>query len=169
MLPSTAMNPLSHAAMRRLVGTWRGRGRGVYPGVQPFSYVEETSFVAAEDWAMVHVVQKTWRDSGDGVRGAGLHLETGLVIARDDGSLVYSCAQDSGRTEVMVATPEATQDGQLHLRWETTAHGNDPRLVKMGRDFWVSDAAFVYKAYLSTVRTPEYRQHLECRLERVDT
>jgi hypothetical protein len=111
---------------------------------------------------MLCVLQRTWRDEG-GVKGAALHLENGIIHGREDGSLLYSCAQDSGRTEVMrgiVSLTEVT----LRIDWITIEHSFDERLVKMGRTWWVEDGEFRYEAYLSTLRTPEYRKHLEARL-----
>jgi THAP4-like, heme-binding beta-barrel domain len=157
--------PKTHRALALLAGSWRGEGSGRYPEVPAFRYVEETTMTMAHDWKMLHVLQKTWQHDGNGIKQKPLHLETGLVICRDDGTLVYTCAQDSGRAEVMVGAPEVTPDG-FHIAWETTAHANDPRLVKVGRSWWVTAETLRYEGYLSTVRTPEYQRHLEARLAR---
>jgi hypothetical protein len=149
-----------------LVGVWRGRGSGSYPDMAPFGYIEETRMDLASGWGMLHVLQKTWLDEGDGVKGKPLHLEAGIVLPKEDGSLVYGCAQDSGRTEVMVGRPTIPSEGIVRIEWETTAHANDPRLVKLGRQWSVDGNELMYRAYLSTVRTPEYRKHLEARLVR---
>src|SRR5262245_9526299 len=113
---------------------------------------------------MLSVLQRTWRDES-GVRGKALHLESGIILARDDGSLEFGCAQDSGRTEAMKGVA-SLEDGVLRIDWVTTAHSNDERLVKMGRTWWIADSSFRYEAHLSTVRTPEYRKHLEASLRR---
>jgi len=105
-------------ALEGLVGTWRGEGEGSYPGVAPFGYREETTIEAAAEWRMLRVVQQTWhRESGK-----GLHLEVGLIMHREDGTLLYNCAQDSGRVEVMIGTLT-----DQTIAWQTTAHANDPR------------------------------------------
>ena len=64
----------------------------------------EIDHLAAPDWGMLHVVQRTWKREDDGARGKGLHLEGGPIMGRDDGTLLYSCAQDSGRVEVMIGS-----------------------------------------------------------------
>ena len=41
------MNPSPHpdlASIDWLLGTWRGRGSGFYPTIEPFEYVEEVVF-----------------------------------------------------------------------------------------------------------------------------
>lgn len=152
--------------MQRLVGAWHGRGSGSYPDVPPFRYAEETTIALARDWQMLHVLQQTWQIDDAGARQRALHLEAGIIVARDDGAMVYSCGQDSGRVEAMVAMPALDDGGVLRLAWQTIAHGNDARLVKLGRDWRVGSDRFEYEAYLSTVRTPEYRRHLEAQLHR---
>lgn len=156
----------------RLCGVWRGEGAGSYPDIPPFRFLEETTISLAPDWSMLCVLQSTWRLES-GVAGKGLHLETGIIQARD-GGLIYSCAQDSGRTEVMRGAVTESAAG-LRIDWVTIAHGFDDRLIKMGRTWWIDgpgsrrDSAsagpmFRYEAHLSTTRTPEYRKHLEASL-----
>lgn len=163
--------PLAVRAIEGLTGTWQGEGEGSYPNLAPFGYIEETTLLAAPEWGMLHVVQRTWLREADGARGKGLHLESGLIMRRDEGTLLYNCAQDSGRVEVMIGTVTEPKpgSGELLIAWETTAHANDPRLVRVGRTFWLGEDALRYEAYLATVRTPTYRRHLDARLGRVAT
>jgi hypothetical protein len=60
---------------------------------------------------------RSWLEK-DGSAGRALHLESGIILARDDGTLVYSCGQDNGRTEVMVGTitPEYRKHLEANLR-----------------------------------------------------
>ena len=147
-----------------LAGRWSGSGSGSYPGIDPFRYAEQLVIAREPDWNMLSVLQRTWLER-DGATGRALHLESGLIQLRDDGSLLYCCGQDSGRTEVMTGTV-ARMDGAVRIDWVTTAHSNDARLVRMGRTWWIDGATLRYEAFLSTVRTPEYRKHLEATLHR---
>lgn len=151
-----------HTASNRLAGVWTGQGTASYPDIAPFRFIENTAIELVPDWSMLCVLQRTWRDE-DGVRGSGLHLESGIIRAQDDGELLYSCAQDTGRTEVMRGIVSFA-DLTLRIDWITLEHSFDDRLVKMGRTWWLKDGEFRYEAYLSTVRTPEYRKHLEATL-----
>ena len=150
-----------------LAGRWVGSGLGSYPGIEPFRYAEELSISHEADWNMLHVLQRTWLEK-DGAVGRALHLESGIIHARDDGTLVYSCGQDNGRTEVMVGTV-VSQGADIRIDWVTTQHANDDRLVRMGRTWMIGDGGLRYEAHLSTVRTPEYRKHLEANLSRKST
>lgn len=148
----------------RLAGTWVGSGTGSYPEVPTFRYLERLMIARESDWNMLSVLQRTWLDEG-GAPGKALHLEGGIIQARDDGSLIYSCAQDSGRTEVMRGMVSAAES-VLRIEWVTIAHANDERLLRMGRTWWLAASSFRYEAYLATVRTPEYRKHLEAAMHR---
>jgi hypothetical protein len=65
----------------------------------------------------------------------------------------------------MAGTITLAEDA-LRIDWLTTAHSNDARLLRMGRTWWIDGTCLRYEAFLSTVRTPEYRKHLEATLER---
>lgn len=153
-------------AMQSLVGAWVGEGSGSYPDISPFQYLEETTITLAVEWNMLHVLQRTWRRAGDAAKGQALHLESGILLAKEDGSLVYSCGQDSGRAEVMAGTVGRTDDGRLEIEWKTFAHANDPRILQASRKWSVGAGSFSYEAQLSTVRTPEMRVHLMANLSR---
>jgi hypothetical protein len=161
--PSAAPPPLSDV-LAMLVGRWRGEGHGEYPGVARFRYAEETTFAAPVGWALLHVLQQTWREPG-----GPSHLEVGLVIPQGDGRLLFNCAQDGGRTEVMLGTLAPSADGGLAIAWETRDVSNDPRIVRAGRT-WRLDAraeTLAYEAFVATHRTPAYRRHLAATLRRV--
>jgi hypothetical protein len=155
--------PLSDV-LALLAGRWRGEGHGEYPGVPRFRYAEETTFTAHDGWAMLHVVQKTWRDPG-----GPSHLEVGLVIPQDDGRLLYTCAQDVGRGEAMFGALAASPDGGLAIGWETRDVSNDSRIVRAGRTWQLADRGdtLAYEAFVATHRTPSYRRHLAATLRRV--
>ncbi len=148
----------------RLAGTWAGAGTGSYPEISTFRYLERLVITREPDWKMLSVLQRTWLDES-GAPGKALHLESGIIQACDDESLVYSCAQDSGRTEVMRGIVTAAES-LLRIEWVTIAHSNDERLLRMGRTWWLAASSFRYEAYLATVRTPEYRKHLEATMHR---
>jgi hypothetical protein len=58
-----------------LLGTWRGEGEGVYPGVDPFRYTEELSFEPVGDPLLV--TESSWTPDG-----APLHFERGTLRRR---------------------------------------------------------------------------------------
>lgn len=127
--------------LHAFVGSWSGTGHGSYPDLAPLDCVEETAIALETDWGMARVTQRTWLDDGGGTKGKSLHLEEGLIVPRADGSLEYGCAQDSGRIESMLGEPRLTPTGGVEISWVTTAHGNDGRLVRMGREWQVEGTA----------------------------
>lgn len=163
---STQASHDTEFVMARLVATWAGRGTATYPDVPAIPYLERTTITREPDWNMLSILQRTWQDDR-GRRGEGLHLEAGIIRALPDGRLEYSCAQDSGRTEVMVGSPLIVGDA-LTIEWITTEHSNDERLVRMGRSWQVESRHFSYRAHVATRRTPEFRQHLDAVLLRTD-
>lgn len=52
------------AADSRLVGTWRGEGRGEFPTIAPFHYTKEVTFTDVGK-PFLHYVQRTWSYAGD--------------------------------------------------------------------------------------------------------
>ncbi len=148
----------------RLASVWVGAGSGSYPEISTFRYLEQLVITRESDWNMLSVLQRTWLDQYGEPRKA-LHLESGIIQVGEDGGLVYSCAQDSGRTEVMKGTVRVAKN-VLRIDWVTIAHAKDDRLLRMGRTWWLTESNFQYEAYLSTVRNPKYRKHLDATLHR---
>lgn len=106
-----ALHP-SLAPVAALVGRWRGPGRGEYPTITPFEYVEELTFTDVGKPFLVYG-QRTWSP-----QGAPMHVETGyLRVAGDAVELVL--AQPTGQTELAEGPLTTAPDGftaELHSR-----------------------------------------------------
>jgi len=79
-----------------LFGTWKGKGSGVYPTINPFQYTEEISFSPTPNKPVLYYLQKTW----DAVNGTGLHSETGFLRAPKSNTVELILAQPSGVASV---------------------------------------------------------------------
>jgi hypothetical protein len=66
----------------------------------------------------------------------------------------------------MVGTVEETANGGLRIAWETTAHLNDPRIVRASRTWQLEGDSLSYEGYIATTRAPDVRRHIEARLTR---
>lgn len=100
------------AALAFLVGNWHGEGRGSYPTISDFDYVEWVE-ISAPPKPFLAYRQRTERAG----TGEPLHAESGyLRLARSDGGLVtveMTVAQPTG----VVETHTGTLSGRtVHLR-----------------------------------------------------
>ncbi len=127
-----------------LLGTWRGEGRGAYPTIEDFDYVEETTF-ACPGKPFVAYTQRTHTPEGE-----PLHSESGYLRPTGDGQVEAVVAEPIGVVEVyegrvlgerlelvstlVATTPTAKEitglrrllrldDGILHVRLEMEAVG----------------------------------------------
>ncbi|HEU5302791.1 MAG TPA: FABP family protein [Acidimicrobiia bacterium] len=77
-----------------LLGTWRGEGRGEYPAIDDFDYVEETTF-ACPGKPFVAYSQRTRTPEGE-----PLHAETGYLRPVGDGLVEAVIAEPIGVVEL---------------------------------------------------------------------
>ena len=91
-----------------LLGTWRGTGRGSYPTIDDFDYLEELVFGHVGKPFLSMVQRSRHLKTGE-----PLHGEAGYLRALPDGAVELTVAQPSGITEVDVGTLTTTSDGLI--------------------------------------------------------
>jgi hypothetical protein len=99
----TVSSPEPHPALTPLlplVGTWRGTGRGEYPTIDPFVYVEEISLTPGPGKPFLVYGQRT-RDADD---DRPLHAETGYWRPVGDAGLEVVLAHPTGITERLLGS-----------------------------------------------------------------
>ncbi|KAF9932195.1 THAP domain-containing protein 4 [Linnemannia zychae] len=155
-----------------LIGTWKGRGKGFYPTIEPFEFFEELTFT--KDPAgrpVVAYVQKTRRAIPDSEGAAGtlvpgppLHAESGFIRlpgwSNEKCELILS--QPTGVASIEVGSIKGTT-----IDWETTGiirspSAKAPQTTQFMRK-WVVDPeqkTFSYEFSMATENTPLTR-HLE--------
>ena len=145
------------AQLRFFVGTWRGRGKGDYPTIQPFEYEEEIVF---EDVAKPFLVyrQRTWD-----VDGKPLHTESGYLRPAGIDAAEFIVAQPTGITEIH-AGPLAGQS--LRLSSHTVGVSPTAKMVRaVVRTFTVTGNTLTYRLDMEAVdQTLQF--HLEAELAR---
>lgn len=95
----------------RLVGVWRGRGRGEYPTIRPFEYVEELTFTNVGKPFLMYL-QRTWSDDGN-----PMHTETGFLRLPGGEAVEFVLAQPTGQTELAEGTLTVNPSGlEIALR-----------------------------------------------------
>lgn len=150
-----------------LAGTWSGSGRGIYPTIESFEYLEEVTFADPKVKPFLVYTQRTTHAAD----GRPLHVEAGyLRWAGAAPELVL--AQPSGIAEVHAGSVELTSDG-LVLDLHTVAVASTPtakEVRSVSRHLRLTTAAsgdeLRYELFMAAVGEP-HQLHLEAVLRRI--
>ncbi len=143
-----------------LFGRWRGGGRGRYPTIEPFEYVEEVSFRPLGPKPVMLYSQSTRHAQ----TGEPLHSETGYFRPAGAGRVELALAQPTGIVEIHTGS---VKDGHVHLR--SMLVGLTPNAVSVGdveRHIEVEGDVLRYRMAMAAVGQ-ELQPHLEATLSRV--
>eukprot|EP01119_Soliformovum_irregulare_P003366 TRINITY_DN1380_c0_g1_i1.p1 TRINITY_DN1380_c0_g1~~TRINITY_DN1380_c0_g1_i1.p1 ORF type:complete len:174 (+),score=35.05 TRINITY_DN1380_c0_g1_i1:25-522(+) len=149
--------------VKHLLGTWKGKGRGVYPTIQAFDYGEEVRFWHSGR-PFLFYSQKTWNLQN----GNPLHAETGFLRVPSPTKLELVLAQPSGVSSIEEGT--VSEDGVISLscnsnkivRSETAKH---PWVEEYTRVFRMVDGKLEYVLNMGTENQP-MQHHLQATLEK---
>ena len=144
-----------------LLGTWRGEGRGEYPTIDPFSYVEELTFDHVGDTFLCYQ-QASWSPED----GAPIHFERGFLRPGEPGRIEFTLAHPIGLTEVA----EGALDGTSFELSSTDVGRTTTGLTTTSviRRYDVDGDVMRYRTDMATDDTP-MALHLEAELRRVRT
>jgi hypothetical protein len=159
--PHPALGPLAD-----LLGTWSGEGRGDYPTIEPFGYLEDVTFGH---------VGKPFLAYGQRTRhpetGAPMHAEAGYLRPADpagaDGTqplaVEFVLAHPTGIAEVEEGT---FVDGVLDLRTTSVGRTGTAKAVRgLRRRFVLDGDRLTYDLWMAHADTPE-THHLQANLQR---
>lgn len=152
--------------LRMLVGNWRGEGRGQFPTIDAFRYLEETAFSENPGEMLVHFEQRSWLLDEEGNIVKPLHWESGFFIPAEDGRIDILNAQNSRRVEVLRGLSRL-ENGRWTLVAASVLHGYDPRMTATAREFEVFGDTLRYRVRMATDKVGEIQPHLEAKLKRV--
>jgi hypothetical protein len=144
------------APLAFLLGTWRGRGEGEYPGVEPFRYTEELSFEHVGDPFLL-VTESSWTPDGE-----PLHFERGTIRALGAGRVDLALAHPIGVAEVAEGTVDGTAVGLRSTAVVRTATGSP--VTEIERRYRMEGARLVYELEMAmegVTRTFHVRATLE--------
>ncbi|RFU88106.1 FABP family protein [Streptomyces triticagri] len=127
------------APVTRLLGTWRGQGRGEYPTLaQDFAYAQEVSF-SHDGRPFLHYEARAWIVDAEGNPVRPAARETGWWRLQADGRVEALISQPTGIVEIaagraagdtielttgeVALTPTAKQVDATHRRYELTPDG----------------------------------------------
>ena len=132
-----SLEPLSF-----LLGSWRGEGEGVYPGIDPFRYREEVSFDHVGD-AFLLVSASSWTPDG-----APLHFERGTLRPVADGVVDLTLAHPIGVAEVAEGRLEGTTLTFRSTGILRTATGSP--VTEIERRYRLEDGSLTYELDMAT-------------------
>jgi hypothetical protein len=151
--------------LRLLIGEWSGSGRGEFPTVEPFEYLETLTF-AGDHRPFLHYEERTKRRSAGQADYIPSHWESGFLRLLPDGEVELINTQGSGRLERLTGSLEGTETG-LILRLQSTAFLNDPRMVETSRTITVDGNKLHYTQNMYTTAVPGPAHHVEATLNRI--
>ena len=146
------------------LGEWSGTGRGEFPTIEPFNYIETLRF-STDGRPLLHYEQKTKRRRNGESDYVPSHWESGFIRLLPDGKIELTCAQNGGRLEKLTGSIEATETGML-LHLKSADILNDIRMLKTSRTITVDGDRLHYIQNMHTNAVDALTFHIEAKLER---
>jgi hypothetical protein len=159
------MEPTLHEALEPfafLLGTWRGEGKGSYPTMTPFDYVEEMVFEHVGDPFLMYR-QSSWSPG----EAAPLHFERGFLRpGAHAASVELTLAHPLGLVEVSEGALDGTTLTFTSRSIGRTRTGS--AVTELVRTYRVDGLDLEYEVDMAMDETPMSR-HLTAHLRKIDT
>lgn len=150
------------AALAPLLGSWAGAGRGEYPTIEPFDYVEEVTFGDVGKPFLTYGQRTKATDDG-----RPLHAETGYIRVPTPGQVEWVLAHPTGVTEIEEGT--LTVDGSaITMDLMATAIGltnSAKHITALCRSIRIDGDELTYTLRMGAVGQP-LQHHLSATLHR---
>ena len=149
------------APLAGLIGTWSGGGRGEYPTIDPFEYLETVTIShVGKPFLAYH--QRTQHAS----TRQPLHTEVGFWRMAGPGQVELVVAQPTGLVEVLAGRIES---GTIRLRSTLVGRTSTAKeIAEVERDFTLLGETISYSLRMSAVGH-ELTHHLSGELRRVSS
>jgi hypothetical protein len=148
-----------------LEGTWRGDGRGGYPGVTSFDYRETLVFTRRDEKILAYEQRAQKRYDGQ-TEYLQSHWESGFLSILENDDLQLVNIQIGGRSEILVGTIESL-DAMIRIHFVSKTLSNDPRMVSSARTFELEGDILRYDMEMQTTKVNHSTPHLKIILERI--
>jgi hypothetical protein len=147
-----------------LEGSWKGEGRGQFPGVTSFNFRETLTFTRRDEKTMAYE-QHTQKLYDGQTEYLPSHWENGFISILDNGDLQLVNIQVGGRNEVLAGAVEDL-DSMFRIHFVSKALNNDPRMVSSARMFELQDDILHYEMEMHTTKVDQSTPHLSITLQR---
>ena len=149
--------------LRLLLGTWRGEGRGDYPSIESFDYLEEVTFGHVGKPFLAYSQKTRHKDTGE-----PLHAETGYWRPVASDTIEVVLAHPTGVSEITEGSFALHAD-ELKIKLATshiglTATAKD--VTKVVRTITATPQTLTYTLDMAAVGHPLQR-HLEATLSKL--
>ncbi|HLO30820.1 MAG TPA: FABP family protein [Anaerolineales bacterium] len=148
-----------------LEGTWRGEGRGQFPGVTSFDYRETLVFTRRDEKTLAYE-QRTQKLYDGQTEYLQSHWESGFISILENEDLQLVNIQIGGRNEILAGTVESL--GSLfRIHFLSKSLNNDPRMVSSARTFELEGDTLRYEMEMQTTKVNQSTPHLKIALQRI--
>ncbi len=161
-----AGNQLALERLALLAGVWAGRGRGSYPTIESFEYIETFRISHEPGTAYLTYEQRTELIDADGRPIRRSHWEAGLIRPKEDGSVELVCVQSSGRVEILRGSLQDLEPppGEFSLSFESEIIENDGRALHSSRVWRLAGNLLEYEMSMQTTNVGELTFHVGSQL-----
>jgi hypothetical protein len=146
-----------------LEGTWRGEGRGYFPGVTSFDTRATLTFTHRDEKTLAYEQRAQKRYDGQ-TEWLQSHWESGFIRSVENNELELTSAQ-IGRVEILIGSIESLET-MFRIHFVSKTITNDPRMVLSARTFTLEGDTLLYEMEMQTTKVNESTPHLNITLQR---
>lgn len=146
--------------VERLAGIWQGDGKGQYPTIDTFDYLETLVFTQISPMQLRYLQETRIKSTGK-----ASHQETGYLLFGMDGTVDMKNVQSNDRIEQMTGR-WFEEHRVLTLSLQSQVYGGDDRMIASEREFHLENGVLTYIMHMQTTTTDTKTMlfHLEGRL-----
>ncbi len=156
---------VSFQVLDQLEGTWKGEGRGQFPGVTSFQFRETLVFTRRDQQTLAYE-QRTQKLYDGQTEYLQSHWENGFISILEDGKLQLVNIQSGGRNEILVGTIEPIESA-FRIHFVSKTLNNDARMISSARIFELNADSLHYDMEMQTTKVDRSMSHLSITLQRV--